>query len=151
MKTNEYLEKKSAEWRTFEDARAERTKERDALKEAGDWDGVKAFDEKEKKDFPVPYTQGECKAYRAYKQSREKELDFLEAEDLPWDYEAEDFINLLRKAGFTEMIITDQSTDLMNLLFAFKDQGCRIGSLEIRQGKDWCGRDTEIKGIQMFI
>ena len=112
----------------FEAARAARNAEKEGLRKAGDWDGIEAWNEREKQ-FPFPYTDGEIKAYRAWNQSRQHGSSVLEAADLPWEKDIADFVRTLREAGTETFAVTDQSTALMRSLHALAAEGCTVEGL----------------------
>jgi hypothetical protein len=114
----------------YNEAKAIREKDREAMIKADDWDGVKAFDEREKTEFPYPFTQGTVKALTAYDRSLRRGADAFEVEDLPWDYELADFAEALRNAGVTEIVVTDQSTALMDGIYGLTALGCRMNGLK---------------------
>ncbi len=62
METNSRLEEMRETAIAYNQAKAIREKDREAMIDADDWDGVKAFDEREKAEFPYPFTQGAVKA-----------------------------------------------------------------------------------------
>lgn len=77
-----------------------------------------------------PISMGACKAYRAYKQSLEKNTEELEMSDFLWDNEVEDFLDTLKKAEINSFIYTNQSTAVMENMHAFEEQGCRMVGLK---------------------
>lgn len=129
MEKNRFFEEMKDTAIAYNEARAIREKDREAMKEAGDWDGVKAFDEREKKEHPYPFTNGENKALVLYDRSLYTGADTYEADDLPWDYELEDFVKTLRKAGISTITVTDQSTGLMDGIYGLTALGCRMKGL----------------------
>lgn len=139
----------------YEDAKAERRKERDELKKNDDWDGVRAFDIREEKEFPKPYTRGQSDAFRAYRENIARGNEgFFEVSSLPWEKDAAEFVKALRDAGIGTILITDQSTALMEDLFTLQSLGCQMGNLktytrtESRWGEP---EEVEVRGIEMQI
>ena len=124
------------------------------LEEYG-WDSeeLKAwYEEKEKMTYPVP--QGACKAYRAWKQTVEKEEDEVAMDDFLWDREVADFIDALRQAGMTSFIYTNQSTAMMENLHAFEAEGCKMeGLTKIKRNAYRFGADREelIPGVRFSL
>lgn len=76
-----------------------------------------------------PISAGACKAYRAYKQSLEKNTEELEMSDFLWDNEVEDFLDTLKKAEINSFVYTNQSTAVMENMHAFMEQGCKMQGL----------------------
>ena len=143
----------------YEKARVQRKAEKDALMKADNWDGVQAWNEREK-SFPFPFSAGGMKAFYAFENSRANKSrvdseSILEVKDLPWDKDAHDFVTTLREAGVTEFAVTDQSTALMRVLHILAyEEGCRMDGLckvtrsENRWGEDG---DEDYDGILMRI
>lgn len=50
-------------------------------------------------------------------------------DDFLWEREVADFVDILRKAGFTTFVYTNQSTAVMENLHQFAAQGCRMEGL----------------------
>lgn len=138
----------------YEAARVQRKAEKEALMKADDWDGVKAWNEREKQ-FPFPFSAGYMKAYRAWQESTENQSSTFEVQDLPWAKDAHDFIACLKEAGITEFAITDRSTALMELLHVLADEeGCKMTGLckVTRNENRWGEEGTETyDGILMSI
>ena len=76
-----------------------------------------------------PISAGARKAYKAYKQSLEKNTEELEMSDFLWDNEVEDFLDTLKKAEINSFVYTNQSTAVMENMHAFEEQGCKIQGL----------------------
>ena len=51
---------------------------------------IKAWYEEEKK-HPYPFSDGACKAYRAYATSQNNQASAFEVSDLPWEKDYDDF------------------------------------------------------------
>lgn len=150
---NAYFENLYRVSTAYEDAKAERMKERDALKEKDDWDGVRAFDKREERDFPRPYTRGQSDAFRAYRENLYNRNDgFFEVRNLPWEKDAAEFVKALRDAGIKRILVTDASTALLDDLFTLQGLGCRMTGLRTytRMEKHF-GREeeTEVRGIEV--
>ena len=69
---------------------------------------------------------GGRKAYWAYKLSIEDRSNILELCDHLTEPEAVDFIDVLRKAGITQFVLTDRSTSLFATVLALTANGCTI-------------------------
>ena len=78
---------------------------------------------------PFPYTQGACKAYRAWAASVSRGNEEPELDDFLWEREVSDFIATLRTAGIESFTITDRSTGLMENLHALAAEGCTMEGL----------------------
>jgi hypothetical protein len=130
MEKNTYFEQMRDTAIAYNEAQAIREKERDTMIAADDWDSVKAFDRREKEEFPYPFTAGQNKALVLYDRSLRNGADAFEADDLPWDYELEDFVRTLREAGITAIVVTDQSTGLMDGIYGLTALGCRMNGLK---------------------
>lgn len=129
MEKNSYFEEMRNTAIAYNKAQAIREKERDAMIAADNWDGVKAFDKREKEEFPSPFTAGQNKALVLYDRSLRNGADAFEVEDLPWDYELADFVKTLRAAKVDNIVVTDQSTALMDGIYGLSGLGCRMGTL----------------------
>lgn len=114
----------------YNEAQAIRGKERDAMIAADDWDGVKTFDKREEEEFPYPFTAGQNKALILYDRSLRNSADAFEVDDLPWDYELTDFVETLRSAGIRMIVVTEQSTGLMDGIYGLTALGCRMNGLK---------------------
>ena len=124
MEKNTYFEQMRDTAIAYSEAQAIREKERDAMIAADNWDGVKAFDKREKEEFPCPFTAGQNKALVLYDRSLRNGADAFEADDLPWDYEMADFVDI------TAIVVTDQSTGLMDGIYGLTALGCRMNGLK---------------------
>ena len=129
MEKNSYFEEMRNTAIAYNEARSIREKDREAMIAAGDWDGVKTFDKREKEEFPYPFTSGENKALTEYDKSLQNGADAFEVEDLPWDYELAAFVKTLRAAKVDNIVVTDQSTALMDGIYGLSGLGCRMGTL----------------------
>ena len=78
---------------------------------------------------PFPYTQGACKAYRAWAASVSRGNEEPELDDFLWEREVSDFVDTLRKARIESFTITDRSTALMGNLHALAAEGCTMEGL----------------------
>jgi hypothetical protein len=112
---------------------------------------VKAFEE----EHPFPYTDGAMKAYWAYQNMNYRGSDSFEVEDLPWPKDMKDFAEALQEAGINDIVITDQSTGLMDGIYGLTENGWKMGSLKIVTRKDDCRFGTNEpetkKGIEFTI
>jgi hypothetical protein len=107
---------------------------------------------KEKEAHPFPVSEGARKAYRAWRSSP----DDLEAvmDDFTWDHERHDFISALREAGIVILVVTNQSTGLMEDLHGYAAEGCEmVGLCTITKKENRWGKETEeqIMGIRFWI
>ena len=111
MKNNtffEELERIGSEWTKKHEAHKKLKQE---IIDTKGWDSeeLKAW-YAEEEQMVFPYSQGACKAYRAWKYSTTDEILF---DDYVWDKEVHDFIDTFRKAGIEIFVVTNQSTALM--------------------------------------
>lgn len=155
MEKNTFFEEMRNKAIAWNEAHTEREKERNALKAADDWDGVKAWDEKEKAKHPYPLKQGAVRALTAYDRSLRNGADAFEIDDLPWDKDLANFVDTLRKAGITAAVITDQSTALMDGIYGLTALGCTMSGLKkvTRENDHRFGsKEPEVKdGIEFAI
>lgn len=155
MTENRFFEGMKATAIAYNEAQAIRKEQRDAMIEADDWDGVKAFDEREEKEFPCPFASGENKALVQYDGSLQNGADAFEVEDLPWDCELAGFVTTLRKAGIDRITVTDQSTGLMNGIHELNALGCKMIGLKTvtrANGRRFGSKEPERKnGIEFAI
>ncbi|MCH4078591.1 MAG: hypothetical protein LKF03_01665 [Eubacterium sp.] len=93
---------------------------------------VKAFEE----EHPFPYTDGAMKAYWAYQNVNYRGADCFEVEDLPWPKDMKDFAETLKDAGINTIVVTDQSTGLMDGIYGLIANGWKMGALKIVTRKD---------------
>ena len=108
----------------WENARKVRLAEKQELINADDWDGVNAWNEREKQ-FPFPFPSGMMKVYWAWKNSENASI--FTVDDLPWaDGELKDFVDTIEEAGIEEFALVSQSTSLMNVLHGLEESGCKI-------------------------
>ena len=137
----------------YERARSIRKREKEELIKKDDWDGVDAWNEREK-SFPFPFSDGYMKAYWAWKNSIDHSSDTFEVNDLPWEKDAHDFVACLKEAGVSEFAITDKSTGLMDVLHALGKEGCEMKGLCTvkRIENNWGEDETKTyNGILMSI
>lgn len=155
MTTNTYFETirtTAREWRTACTEREER--KREIIKTCG-WDSeeMRAW-QKEDEAAEFPYTQGACKAFRAWEASVERGEDELEMDDFLWEGEVEDFVAALREAGIQTIVVTNRSTALMENVHWLTAAGwrmegpCTITRLENRWGEK---EGTEVMGIRFTL
>ena len=69
------------------------------------------------------------KALQAYRNTTQRGCDAFEVDDLPWPDDTKDFVETLRKAGITSIVVTDESTGLMDGIYDLTACGCTMGSL----------------------
>ena len=151
MKTNTYFEELDRVARDFEQKHeAHKALKQQIIDEKG-WDSeeLKAWYREEEENFQYPISPGACKAYRAWRYS---ETDEVIMDDFTWERERHDFIDTLRKADIQTLVVTNQSTGLMEALHAA--EGCTmLGLCTItKKDKRW-GEETEeqIMGIRFRL
>ncbi len=123
----EEMKQAGHEW---EEARVERKARKQRIIDTYGWDSeeLKAwYEEDAAATFPFP--QGACKAYRAWASSISRQEDELEMDDFLFENEVTDFVNTLRRAGFTSFVYSNQSTSVMENLHAFASKGCTMQGL----------------------
>ena len=151
---NTFFENMRNEGRTYEAAKELRKAEKKALMDADNWDAVKAWNEREEREFPFPFTGGAMKAFNAYENTNYKHANAFLVTDLPWERDIPDFVETLREAGITEIAIADQSTSLMESLHTLAANGCQMTGLtkvEI-DGNGWTEPERiTVNGITMTI
>lgn len=139
----------------WEKAREERRARKQEIIDTKGWDSeeLKAwYAEDEAAKFP--FSQGENKAYRAWRQSVCREEDEIEMDDYLWEKEVEDFVKALRRAGFSTFVYTNQSTAVMENLHQLVAAGCRMEGLctILRHENRWGSeKPTEVMGIRFSL
>ena len=101
-----------------------------------------------------PFSQGTNKAYRAWASSVGRQEDEIEMDDFLWEREVADFVDTLRKAGFTTFVYTNQSTAVMENLHQFVAEGCRLEGLctITRRESRWGDEEpVEIMGVRFSL
>ena len=114
---------------------------------------IKAWYEEEKK-HPYPFSDGACKAYRAYATSQNNQASAFEVSDLPWEKDYDDFVGTLRAAGIQTFVVTDQSTALMDGIHELTSRGCKlIGPVAITRKEDFFGsfQEKEHRGLEFQV
>ncbi len=152
MKNNAYfeeLERIANDWTKMHEAHKELKQQ---IIDTKGWDSeeLKAWYEEEER-MQFPYSQGACKAYRAWKSSTADEILF---DDFVWDGEAHDFIDTFRKAGIGTFVVTNKSAALMENLHWFAKEGCEMtGLCTITKKENRWGKETEeqIMGIRFKV
>ena len=95
------------------------------------------------------------KALQAYRNTTQRGCDAFEVDDLPWPDDTKDFVETLRKAGITSIVVTDESTGLMDGIYGLTACGCTMGSLRTVTRADdfrFGSREPETKrGIEFKI
>lgn len=138
-----------------EAARVERKARKQQIIDTLGWESeeLKAWYE-EDAAAKFPFSQGACKAYRAWASSLSRQEDELEMDDFVWEKEVHDFIGALRSAGIETFVYTNQSTAVMENLHAFAAEGCAMEGLctitrhETRWGDE---EPNEVMGIRFRI
>jgi hypothetical protein len=151
MKTNTYFEELDRIARDFEQKHeAHKALNRSHRHKGWDSEELKAW-YKEEEQFQYPISAGACKAYRAWRYS---ETDEVIMDDFTWDRERHDFIDSLRKAGIQTLVVTNQSTGLMEDLHGYAAEGCTMLGLctitkkDTRWGEE---KEEQIMGIRFQL
>ena len=140
------------EWEKAREAR--RARKQEIIDTLG-WDSeeLKAwYAEDEAAKFPI--SQGANKAYRAWASSVGRQEDEIEMDDFLWEREVADFVDTLRKAGFTTFVYTNQSTAVMENLHQFVAEGCKLeGFCTItRRESRWGDEEpVEVMGVRFSL
>lgn len=141
--------------RDWEKAREERRARKQEIIDTRGWDSeeLKAwYAENEAAKFP--FSQGANKAYRAWASSIGRQEDEIEMDDFLWEREVADFVDTLRRAGFTTFVYTNQSTAVMENLHQFAAVGCTMDGLGTitRTESRWGDEEpTEVMGIRFSL
>ncbi|MGN1381325.1 MAG: hypothetical protein ACI4W2_00765 [Eubacterium sp.] len=155
MTENRIFEEMQEAGYAYQEAKDKRLEIRTELIKADKWDEVRAFDEKEKAEHPFPFTKGAMKALQAYRNSRQRGSDAFEVEDMAWPDDTKDFVETLRKAGIMSIVVTEQSTGLMDGIYDLTACGCRMAGLKTVTRADdfrFGSREPETKrGIEFEI
>ena len=153
MKNNTYFDELTRIGREWEERHAAHKALKQEIIDTKGWDSeeLKAW-YAEEEQMKFPYSQGACKAYRAWKYS---DGDEVQMDDFCWEGdETHDFIDTLRKAGIATFVLTNQSTGLMANLHGFVAEGCEMMGLctitkrEKRWGEE---QDEQIPGIRFKV
>ena len=139
----------------YEEARAERKARKQRIIDTLGWESeeLKAWYE-EDATARFPFTQGACKAYRAWASSLSRQEDELEMDDFLWEKEVHDFVEALRGAGIGSFVYTNQSTAVMENLHAFAAEGCAMTGLctITRHENRWGDEEpAEVMGIRFSV
>jgi hypothetical protein len=153
MKNNTYFEELNRTAHAFEEKHEAHKKLKQQIIDTQGWDSeeLKAWYKEEEEDFRYPISDGACKAYRAWRYS---ETDEVIMDDFTWDRERHDFIDTLRKAGIETLVVTNQSTGLMEDLHGYAAEGCTmLGLCTITKKSRRFGEETEeqIMGIRFKL
>ena len=139
----------------YEAARVERQSRKQQIIDTYGWDSAELkawYAEDEAAKFP--FSQGACKAYRAWASSLSRKEDELEMDDFLWEQDVADFINALREAGIATFVYTNQSTACMENLHQLAAAGCTMQGLctitrhETRWGDE---APTEVMGVRFSL
>ncbi|HUM61193.1 MAG TPA: hypothetical protein PLA31_07110 [Clostridia bacterium] len=153
MKKNTYFEELDRIARDFETRHEAHKKLKQEIIDTKGWDSkeLEAWYRAEEEEYKYPISQGACKAYRAWRYS---ETDEVIMDDFTWDRERHDFIDTLRNAGISTLVVTNQSTGLMRNLHDFAAEGCEmLGLCTITKKDNRWGEETEekIMGIRFRL
>ena len=152
MKNNTYFDELNRNACAWEQKHEAHNALKQQIIEEKGWDSEELktwYEEEERMQFP--YSQGACKAYRAWKYSTTDEVLF---DDYVWDKEAHDFIDAFRKAGIETFVVTNQSTALMETLHWFAAEGCTmLGLCTVTKKENRWGveKEEQIMGIRFKV
>ena len=152
-KTNTYFEELDRIARDFERQHQAHKKLKQEIIDTKGWDSeeLKAWYQEEEERFQYPISAGACKAFRAWEYS---ETDEVIMNDFTWERERHDFIGTLRKADIKTLVVTNQSTGLMEDLHGYAAEGCTmLGLCTITKKSNRWGEETEeqIMGIRFQL
>ena len=153
MKTNTYFEELNRIARDFEERHEAHKELKEQIIDTKGWDSeeLKAWYKEEEENFQYPISAGACKAYRAWRYS---EIDEVVMAHNIWDRERHDFIDTLRKAGIQTLVVTNQSTGLMEDMHGYVAEGCTMLGLCTITKKDTCWgeeKEEQIMGIRFQL
>ena len=154
-KENAVFEEMRQTGHDWEEAHAERKARKQQIIDTCGWDSeeLKVWYE-EDAAARFPFSQGACKAYRAWASSISRQEDEVEMDDFLFDNEVRDFVDTLRRAGIQTFVYTNQSTAVMENLHAFAAEGCAMHDLctitrrETRWGDE---EPAEIMGVRFSL
>ena len=126
---NTFFESMYKAGREYQEKKQIAEKQRDDLFDQGKYDEGSAMMQKFKEENPYPFSDGAMKAFFAWQNMNCHGADCFEIEDLPWPKDMKDFVDTLRKAGIGTIVVTDQSTGLMDGIYGLSENGCRMGAL----------------------
>ena len=145
-KENAFFSELEATARAYEEKHEAHKKLKAQIIDEKGWDSeeLKAWYKAEEEEFKYPISQGACKAFRAWKYS---ETDEVIMDDFTWERERHDFIDTLRKAGVKSLVVTNQSTGLMEDLHGYAAEGCTmVGLCTVTKKEDWFGEGLDFRG-----
>ena len=108
----------------------------------------------EEENAKFPYTAGQDAAYYAWDRSIRMKSSELESDELVYKTHLQDFVNTLREAGFTELVVTDTTSFLMDGLHELNKLGCTMkGLCEITRGINYYGEEetVSVRGIRFGL
>lgn len=114
----------------YEEKKGEAEKQKDALYDEEKYDEGSDVIERFQEENPYPFGAGSMKALQAYLNVNYHGADFFEVEDLPWQKDMQEFASTLKKAGIDKIVVTDQSTRLMEGICGLTENGFQMGALQ---------------------
>lgn len=149
MKENKYFEEFELTAREWTKAHDEHKAKKDEIISTYGWDSEELKNwYNEEAQMKFPYSDGACKAYRAWKYTEGEEV---EMNDFVWEKEAKSFIDTLRKAEIQSFVLTNTSTALMENLHWFQSLGCTIEGLCTITKKSVFNKDEQVMGIRIIV
>lgn len=141
--------------REYYAAKEAREAEKKQILETKGWDSeeLSAWNEREKQ-FTPPYTMGQISAFSAWENSKRSKSGELECDTLPFEKDIRDFSDTLKEAGYKTLVITDQSTALMQSLHALGALGWKIDGLcSVTRAENYSMRaeTREVQGLRLTI
>ena len=159
-KETEYYKVMLERAREWWDAKNEMEHEVDDLFEENKYDESNEVREKFEKENPYPLTNGQDTALKAYiinerkwQDGEFKELFVIDYNNAPVaeDMKNNDYLKTLKKCGIDKLLVIDRSTDLMDVLFLLRENGCKLEGLktyETKRNSFNHMNDVVVKGIE---
>lgn len=124
------------------------------MKQSGiDYEVIYSIKEKMLKEAEPDMSNGEGKAFRAWRNTISKKADatILEMSDFLWENEVAGFVLALRTAEIDRFYYTNHSTAVMENLHGFAAAGCKIGRMVTVEERGFMGRIEETLGIEIIL
>lgn len=154
LATNEYMNHLKAMAIRYDGMRDAIEAMEKEMKQSGiDYEVIYNIKEKMLKEAEPDMSNGEGKAFRAWRNTISKKADatILEMSDFLWENEVAGFVLALRTAEIDRFYYTNHSTAVMENLHGFAAAGCKIGRMIKVEGKGFMGKVTEELGIEIIL
>lgn len=81
--------------------------------------------------------------FRAYRSSKDRGLDEIDFDDVIWNYDVEPILDELRAAGCEAFTISSTFSSLLETIWEFEKQGCRMDGLkQVKQSYTYFNAET---------